>query len=141
MKKLLVVLVVIFTLVVLNSCAKKITFPGSVVVPAAVAVAKVKQDKNKNYAIDLDVKHLAKPDKLSPSRKYYVVWMATENNGNKNLGQIKSSGSLISSTLKGSLKAVTSFKPTEIFITAEDDANIQWPGSFVVLRSESINVK
>ncbi len=141
MKKLILLPAAVVLLVILNSCAKKITFPGSTVVPAAEAVAKIKQDKNKNYAIEIDVKHLAKPDKLSPERKFYIVWMATESNGNKNLGQIKSSGSLLSSTLKGSLKAVTSFKPTELFITAEDDADIQWPGSFVVLRSESIRVK
>jgi len=141
MKKIIFLSAAFLMLLALNSCSKKISFGISQVAPAAEAVAKIKKDKNSNYAIDLKVKHLANPDRLTPSRKYYVVWMVTESNGTKNIGQIKSSSSLISSTLKGSLNAVTAFKPVEIFITAEDDAGIQWPGTFIVLKTESIKVK
>ncbi len=141
MKTILFSLVAFTIMLAFDSCSKKIAFGVSSIAPAAKASAKIKKDKNKNYAIDLSVMHLANPERLAPPRKYYVVWMVTERNGTKNIGQIKSSSSLISSTLKGSLKTVTSFRPAELFITAEDDANIQWPGSMVVLKSDAINIK
>lgn len=122
------------------ACSKKVAFGISEVVPAAQATAKIKKDKNKNYEIDLRINHLASPDRLVPPMEFYVVWISTENNGIKNIGQITSTSSFMSSTLKGTLKAVTSFKPREIFITAEENASVQWPGSMVVVRSESIDI-
>ncbi|MEO6327811.1 MAG: hypothetical protein ABIO55_02715 [Ginsengibacter sp.] len=119
----------------LLSCSKKMMFASSSVVPAAEGSVKYKKDKNKNYHIDLKVLHLANSNKLSPARSTYVVWMETESNGVKNLGQLRSSGSLLSSTLKGSLKAVTPFEPKSFFITAEDDGNISYPGTEVVLKT------
>ena len=44
-----------------NSCAKKMTFGTSSVVPAAEGSVKVKSDKNKNTTIDLKVERLADP--------------------------------------------------------------------------------
>ncbi|MEO5782259.1 MAG: hypothetical protein ABIQ07_03255 [Ginsengibacter sp.] len=119
----------------LLSCSKKITFASSTVVPAAVGSVGYKKDKNNNYHISLKVLHLANSNKLTPPRSTYVVWMETENNGVKNLGQLRSSGSLLSSTLKGSLNAVTAFQPKSFFITAEDNTDISYPGSQVVLRT------
>lgn len=49
---------------------------------------------------------------------------------------IKSSGGLLSSTLKGEMKAASTVKPTAIFITAEDNGNVTYPGSQVVLRTK-----
>ncbi len=110
-------------------------FTSSPVVPAAEGSVKYKKDNNNNYHISLNVLHLANSDKLTPPRSKYVVWMDTESNGVKNLGQLKSSGSLLSSTLKGSLNAVTAFKPKNFFITAEDNTDISYPGQQVVLRT------
>jgi hypothetical protein len=61
--------------------------------------------------------------------------MITEQNGRKNIGQLKTSTGLFSSKLKSSLETVSTFKPSGFFITAEDDANIQYPGGQVVLRT------
>jgi hypothetical protein len=119
----------------LPSCAKKIMFNNSNIVPAAEGYVKIKTDKNKNYIIDLNVKNLAEPDRLSPPKKMYMVWMETDGNGVKALGQLKTSSSMISSALKSSLQSTTPYKPTAFFITAEDDVAAQYPSSFVVLRS------
>ncbi len=119
----------------LTSCAKKMTFSSSSIVPAATGSVKIKSDKNKNQTIQVNVTHLASPSKLSPPQNTYVVWMVTESNGTKNMGQLKSSGGLLSKTLKGSLKTVTSFNPTRFFITAEDNGNVQFPGSLTVLST------
>lgn len=122
-------------LVMLSSCSKKMMFSSSNVVPAAVGSVKVKTDKNKNHSIQVKVTHLAPASKLSPPKSTYVVWMVTENNGTKNIGQLKSSGSLLSKALKGSLSTVTSFDPRNFFITAEDDGDTQYPGPTTVLTT------
>lgn len=127
---------VFFIIFFLTSCAKKIAFPTSTVVPAARGTVKVKKDDNNNYAIEVNVRNLAEAKRLEPPRETYVVWIETENNGTKNIGQMKSSTGFLSSKLKASLQAVTPFKPTRVFITAEDNAGIQYPGMQVVLRTD-----
>ncbi|CAN5386254.1 hypothetical protein BH11BAC5_BH11BAC5_23570 [soil metagenome] len=120
----------------LSACSKKISFQKSNVVPAASGTVKVKKDNNNNYKISLAITNLAEPNRLQPSKNVYVVWMDTDNNRIKNIGQIKSSTSFLSKRLKASFEAVSSFKPIKIFITAEDDADIQYPGMQVVLSTE-----
>lgn len=120
------------------SCGtSKYNFSTSSVVPAAEGKVKVKKDGNSNYKISLDIMRLAEPQRLNPSKAMYVVWMETEQNGSKNIGQLKTSSGFLSKTLKSSLTTVTSFKPTGFFITAEDDASIQYPGGQVVLSTGS----
>lgn len=121
----------------LQSCASKYTFATSSVVPAAEGSVKVKKDNNNNYNIDLSVKRLADPKRLTPPKTLYIVWLEAEQNGTKNIGQLKSSSGMFSSELTSSLKTVSSFKPTAIFITAEDNADIQSPQGPEVLRTGS----
>jgi len=126
----------IFLLVLsLASCARKISFQTSSVVPAAEGSVKVKKDNNNNYSIDLNVIRLADPKRLDPSKSTYVVWIETAENGSKNIGSLNTSSSMLSKTLKSSLKTVSPFKPVSLFITAEDNADIQYPGTQVVLRT------
>lgn len=129
-------IVITFILVFsLASCSKKISFQTSSVVPSAEGSVKVKMDDNNNYSIDLNVIRLADPKRLEPSKSTYVVWIETAENGTKNIGSLNTSSSLLSKTLKSSLKTVSPFKPVSLFITAEDNADIQYPGSQVVLRT------
>lgn len=132
MNKLLLIIAIGF---VFQACSRKTTFLTSTVVPAAEGTVKIKIDKNNNYLIDLEVIRLAEPDRLSPPKSVYVVWMETEQDGVMNIGQLRSSSGLMSKTLKSSLETVSSFRPTEIIITAEENAKIQYPGSQVILRT------
>lgn len=134
--KIIVFLMAAAIILTLGSCAKKIVFPVSPIVPSAQGTILFKTDKNKNYDINLTVKHLANPDRLTPARKCYVVWIDTEQNGVINLGQLH-----ISKNMGGSLKTNSPFKPTAIFITAEDDPTIKTPGTDTVLRSEPFELK
>ena len=120
-----------------SSCARKVKFQNSSVVPAAKGSVKVKKDDNNNYGIKISIKNLAEPDRLQPSKHTYVVWMQTADNGTKNIGQINSSTGFLSSKLKASFETVSSFKPIKIFITAEDDAAIQYPGMEVILSTSN----
>jgi hypothetical protein len=129
--------IVVAALVVLylSSCARKISFQSSSIVPAARGDVKVKKDNNNNYNIQISLSDLAEPKRLQPSRSTYVVWMETANNTTKNIGQINSSTGFLSGKLKASFETVSSTKPTKIFLTAEDDASIQYPGEQVVLST------
>ena len=122
----------------LQSCGTSShAFAISSVVPEAKGSVKVKKDNNSNYNIDLSVMHLADPKRLTPPKEMYVLWMETEQNGTKNIGQLKTSSSLLSKTMKSSLKTESSSKPTRFFITAEDQANNENPGGVEVLTTGS----
>lgn len=135
-KNIFSIVITFFLVFSLTSCSKKISFQTSSVVPAAQGSVKVKKDNNNNYSIDLNVIRLADPKRLEPSKSTYVVWIETSENGSKNIGSLNTSSSMFSKTLKSSLKTVSPFKPVSLFITAEDNADIQYPGSQVVLRTD-----
>ncbi len=120
----------------LNSCAKKVAFMTSSVVPAARGQVTVKKDNNKNYAIKIKINGLAEVNRLEPSKNAYVVWMENDESMVKNIGRINSNSKLLSSKLKASFETVTAIKPTKIFITAEDNSDTQYPGSQFVLETK-----
>ncbi len=120
----------------LMACNRKIAFTTSTVVPGADGTVKVKKDDNGNNAIEVKVINLAVPQRLAVPQNTYVVWMESSE-GVKNIGQLKSETGLLSSTRKGELETVTPFKPTRIFITAESDGNVQYPGNVVVMSTRS----
>jgi len=132
--KAIIISILIFSL---TACAKKISFQGSSVVPAARGSVKIKKDKNKNYSIEVSLYNLAEVKRLEPPRQAYVVWMETEGQITKNIGQINSAQTMISKKLKASLQTVSSFKPLKIFVTAEEDATVQYPGSQVIISTDS----
>ena len=125
-----------FVVICLQSCAKKITFLTSSVVPAAEGTVKVKKDNNDNYRINVSLTNLVEPKRLQPSKSLYVVWMETDNNATQNIGQINTSTGMFGGKHKSSFETVSSSKPTKIFLTAEDDAKVQSPGSQVVLSTD-----
>ncbi len=128
---LLISSLLIFLTVV--SCAKKIMFQTSSVVPAARGEVAVKKDKNNNFRVLVELSYLAEPDRLSPAKNTYVVWMVSDENDTPiNLGQIVST-----SKLNVKFETVTSSKPKRIFVTAENDASTQYPGNMLVLETDN----
>lgn len=114
---------------ILTSCATTTKFPTSSIVPAAEIVAKMKQDKNKNYAIEIVAKNLASPDRLSPPKNNYSVWIVTEKNETKNLGQL-----INKNAKKAVLKTTTPFHVVEIFITTEERGDSSYPSGDEISR-------
>ena len=127
------------TFVQVSADAQKVHFNTSTVVPAAEGTVKVSTNKDKGYNIDISILHLAGPRRLEPAAKTYIVWMDTERNGTKNLGEMQSKDGFLSSTLKASMKTITPFRPTRIFITAEDVAAISNPQGQQVLTTRTFN--
>ena len=126
----------IFAAILVSACAKKVVFPTSEVLPAANAVVKIDKNDSNNYELELEVENMAHPDRLNPPRRTYVVWMVSERNGTINMGNLK-----INKKLRGSLEAVTPFKPVCFFITAEEEQDVRSPSTQVVLNSENFEVK
>ena len=131
-KNSLLYLIGIMTIFYFESCARKIAFQASTIVPGAEGTVKVKKDNNSNYTIQVELSNLAEPRKLEPAMKTYVIWMETAQEPVKNIGQINSSSSFLSKRLKASFETVSSIKPTRIFITAEDDGTNQYPGTQIL---------
>jgi hypothetical protein len=128
---------VILVISLCTSCSTKAAFLTSSVVPAARGDVQVTRDNNKNYVIQMDIVNLAEPERLQPPKLLYVVWMVTDQKMTKNIGQIKTSSGAFSDKLKADFKTSSAFKPVKIFITAEDDANVQYASSTVVLATSN----
>lgn len=119
-----------------TSCTHKISFLTSAAAPAARGYVEIKKDKNKNNVIQVHLSNLAEVGRLTPPKQTYVVWMLTNDDVMKNIGQIKSSTNKLTKNLEASFETVSSFSPTKIIITAEDDENVQYPSSQVVLTTD-----
>lgn len=136
-RKILLFITAVIMISSLNSCALKKPFLLSSVEPAARGTVTVKSDKNKNYKIKVQIYNLAEANRLPGVKSTYVVWIITVEKTTKNIGQIKSSTGIFSKQLKASLETKSSFKPTKIFLTLEDDASIQSPIGQVVLSTNN----
>lgn len=135
-KKMLSGMAALLIVLTMVSCSQKVSFMTSSVVPAARGYVRVKNDDNKNYAIEIHLSDLAEVKRLQPAKNTYVIWMETDKQMTKNIGQINSSVNSITKKLKASFETVSSFKPIKIFITAEDEASVQYPGTQVVLTTD-----
>lgn len=120
----------LFAVILITACSREIVFPVSEVVPAAEAKLKVNEDDNDNYEVELEVRNLARPDRLTPARRNYTVWMVTKRNGTINIGNlnVNKKGSV-------SLETSTPYEPIRVFITAEDDNKPIVPSTQIVLDS------
>lgn len=126
LKRVLFGAVVLF----LTSCATPAKFPISSITPAAEITATMKKDKNENFAIVVTAKYLASPNRLTPPKNIYVVWVDTESNGTINIGQLT-----IQNGQKTQLKTSTPFNVKDIYITAEDYGSITYPAGFEISRT------
>ena len=140
-KAILLAILVFIMLPLVTSCTHNFPFLNSSVVPGAKGFVEIKKDNNKNYTVKVEVLDLAEVGKVQSTKTTYVVWMETDKGNAENLGQLKSSTSFFSKRHTASLKTVSSFKPTKIFITTENGTNVQYPGEQVVLSTDNISVK
>ncbi|WP_041259368.1 hypothetical protein [Fibrella aestuarina] len=119
-----------------SSCTPNMKFNTSTIVPSATGEIKVRKDRNQNYAIDIRIFNLAEPEKLSPAKSAYVVWMESDGNSSpKKLGRINTGTGLFSKALKAELHTTVTTKPTRIFVSAEDSPDVDYPQGAVVLST------
>jgi hypothetical protein len=110
--------ILLFTgmLAFLASCGTTTTFPVSKVTPAAEVTAKLKKEMKNVYSLTLVAENLSSPDRLTPKRNFYVIWVVSETGGVRNVGHFSNKNAQVSE-----YRASFPYKPAEVFITAEDE--------------------
>lgn len=97
--------------------------------PAAMGKVTTDNDRNGNTGIDVEVKHMAAPQSLTPAKTAYVVWIQPRGKDPEVLGLLR-----VNEDLEGHLKAATTYKDFDIFITAEDNVKPDAPSSMTILK-------
>lgn len=136
MRRTNIIISIFFLSFLFGACAKKMSFERSSVVPGADGKVAVSKDKNDNYTITVNTVNLPSSKNLTPSREVYVVWMEDQDKNVKKLGQIKPTTGLLSKAYKGELKATSTSRPRKVFITAEDNGELEYPGDLMVLSTQ-----
>jgi hypothetical protein len=109
--------------------AKKYPLTPATIVPGAAGELDIGTDKNGNTELKIKVRHLAKPEALTPAKTVYLVWIQQTG------GTVESAGLLkVNSKLEGSFETTTPYKSFDVSITAEDDPTIKSPSGPEVLR-------
>ncbi|MFO8022592.1 MAG: hypothetical protein R6U65_09010 [Perlabentimonas sp.] len=121
----LIALMLFFT-----SCASTVKFPTSAVTPAADISATRKADKNGNFEISITAKNLASADRLEPPQSVYIAWIVTHNEGTRSIGRLTNKNAKTAT-----IETLTPFAFTEIFITAEGQADISYPSGVEIARA------
>lgn len=124
------ILALIGVVALMTSCASIAKFPVSNDAPAADITAKKTQDKQNNYKIEVIARNLAEASRLNPPKSNYSVWIVAENGTTKNIGQLTNENAK-----KAVLQATTPFNVREIFITAEEQGNLNYPSGTEISRT------
>src|SRR5215470_3705628 len=124
------VLFVIFAFLLTTAAwAREDRLTNTGLTPAAMGKVTTDNDRNGNTGIEVEVKHMAAPQSLTPARTAYVVWVQPRGKDPEVLGALR-----VNSDLEGGLKATTPYKDFDIFITAEDNPNPPAPSGMVILK-------
>jgi hypothetical protein len=101
---------------------KKVQLMTAQMVPGAQAWVDVGRDQNGNTQVVLKVKFLPPPSTLTPPANSYVVWLVPNGRAPENKGELQ-----VGSDHQGELKFPSSYRSFDIYITAEQSAQITEP--------------
>ena len=110
--------------------AKTYPMTASDIAPGATAQLQVAKEKDGNSQMEVKANGMAKPSRLTPAAKSYVVWVQQGDAQPKSQGELK-----VGNNHKGDLKMATTFHTFNVFVTAETDAQTKLPSEQVVLRA------
>ena len=99
--------------------------------PAAMGVIHANTDRNGNLAIEMEAKHLAPPDRLSPPHSTYVVWIQSAGKPAEAMGELR----VNKDDMAASFKTSVPYHNFDIFVTAEDSPKPDAPSGTEVLRT------
>ena len=102
-------------------------------VPSAEGKVKIKQEKDGNTKVKVEVSHLAQPSAVFDQTSTYVVWLKPESGTAQNVGVLS-----LNKDLKGSLETQTAFKDFQVIVTAEKDANVTAPSGRSVMNASVV---
>lgn len=116
-------------IVSLASCATAVKFPISEVVPAAEISIETKKIGDYNYMIILKMINLSSPQRLTPPQKFYVIWAVSKTGLIRNIGYFMNENV---ETIK--YEASFPYIPSEVFITGEENEELQLPNGIEISR-------
>ena len=119
----------IFLLAAVACGPKQVDMKPASTVPAAAGHVEIDTDRNGNSTVDLNVKHLAKPENLTPPGTAYVIWIQAPGQPPQSAGQLQ-----VNSNLDGEFKGTTPFKTFDIFVTSENNPQMTKPSGQEVMR-------
>lgn len=99
--------------------------------PAATGVIHANSDRNGNLSIEMEAKHLAPPDRLSPPHSTYVVWVQPAGKPAEVMGELR----VNKDDMAASFKTSVPYHNFDIFVTAEDNPKPDAPSGTEVLRA------
>jgi hypothetical protein len=97
--------------------------------PAAQGKVITSTDRNGNTDVEIQVKHVATPQSLTPPHQTYLVWVQPRGKEAELLGALR-----VNEDLEGSLKATTTYKDFDVLVTAEDSIKEAAPSGNVILK-------
>jgi hypothetical protein len=110
---------------------EKVPMVAGTQTPAARGTVIVRTGSNNNSRLDLKVQALAKASSLTPAANAYVVWVQPPGQSAQNEGELK-----VDKNLNGELHTETSYKRFKVFVTAEQNAQVQAPKGAQVLTAD-----
>lgn len=125
----LIVLTLISFVLALAAAAREDKLTNTGAAPAAEGKVITGNDRNGNTSVEIQVKHMAAPQSLTPPRSTYLVWVQPRGQAAELLGALR-----VNSDLEGSLKASTTYKDFDVLITAEDQVHADQPSNAVILK-------
>ena len=102
-------------------------------VPAAIGTVKVAEEKDGNTKVKVEVEHLAAPADVKAAASTYVVWLKPDSGTAQNVGALT-----VDKDRKGKLETKTAFKDFQVFVTAEEDANVTHPSQTTVMATKIV---
>ncbi|MBE2249394.1 MAG: hypothetical protein IAE78_07570 [Myxococcus sp.] len=97
--------------------SRTVRMSGSADVPAAEGTVRVSAGANGNTLLDIEVLHLALPERATAGATTFVVWaLPLGETTPQNVGALR-----VDHDLRGTLKTLTPLRGLEVFITAEPE--------------------
>lgn len=117
----------------LSSCANKVLFQTSTVVPTASGELSIKEVDDDNYLIEADIQYLTEPTNIDDGKPFYVMWV-------KDRDEVENVGILhLNDDMDATILAQTELDPERVMITVERNPETSEMGDLVVLKSPEMD--
>lgn len=136
MKKISYQVMATLTAVSLFGCgAGMIHLTASPQVPAAEGTVNVTSGQNKNLRMEINVHHLALPDRVTPGASVYIAWIRplSADSVPQNIGALR-----VNKNLDGELDTLTAQHSFDLLITAEPQGSVVTPSADPILTARIV---
>lgn len=116
---------------IIASCSNTANFTVSEASPETEIKAKTRVDEDNNKVLTINAKNLESPESIDSSSRAYVVWIKTDENELRNLGELHSTAEETAT-----FRTETPYEFREIIITAEERANVAEPSGTEIAKVE-----